>query len=207
MRWATYNTCRSGLMDNANGPPDTGISACGVSLPLSASRLKAAILLSSCRQTYKEDGMVLISSGFCRRRVLLHFTTICAEPHNESLGKYSETTRIVGYRVRAAPGAKFIATASGVLRSPDWTEQRAFFGLPADQHFLSKAPAALCAYASPSDGAQYLPGHRNWYCRTCRHANGAGLSTSLRNPWCSLSPRSVYRIRCEARFYRLLPYG
>ncbi len=50
-------------MDNANGPPDTGISACGVSLPLSASRLKAAILLSSCRQTYKEYGMVLISPG------------------------------------------------------------------------------------------------------------------------------------------------
>jgi len=33
--------------------------------------------------------------------------------------------------------------------SPDWAEQREFFGLPADQHFLSKAPAPKIIHFRP----------------------------------------------------------
>src|ERR1700736_5738237 len=33
--------------------------------------------------------------------------------------------------------------------SPDWAEQREFFGLPADQHFSSSAPAAEIIHFRP----------------------------------------------------------
>jgi hypothetical protein len=43
--------------------------------------------------------------------------------------------------------------------SPDWAEQREFFGLPADQHFLSNAPAAEIIHFGPIVSRQIRTHH------------------------------------------------
>src|SRR5260370_1451902 len=63
--------------------PGASTSACGVSRPVSVSIVKAAILFSSCRQTYKEYGIFSSPWGSCRRRLLPYFTTIGAELYKE----------------------------------------------------------------------------------------------------------------------------
>src|SRR5580704_7262927 len=58
VRYPTKRVCRSGLSAITEGPPAAGTSACGVSPPVSGSTVKTAILSSSCRQTYREQGIV-----------------------------------------------------------------------------------------------------------------------------------------------------